>query len=181
MMLEKLNLDHLAQMNFWGNNSNFLLKDYDIYFNSNLEAMYWLSVKTKNDKNKYFAIIENNSVVGYISLKNFKNDSATMGIVIGHKFQNNHFGSKAIDDILTLAFDEFKLKKVRLHVELFNRRAIHLYLKKGFEVSYFLYTIKEWKPNEIPDEYRMFFVFKEGFVLSKSMYMEVMSEIYRIR
>lgn len=62
-----------------------------------------------------------------------RNHSAEFGIVIGEKdCWGKGFGTDACRIMLRLAFDEFNLNRVQLHVYAFNPRARRAYEKAGF-------------------------------------------------
>ena len=55
-----------------------------------------------------------------------------MGIVISKEYQNLGYGNQAIKNLIKIARNSLKLKKIILEVLSFNERAIKLYLSLGF-------------------------------------------------
>ncbi|MBC7262948.1 MAG: GNAT family N-acetyltransferase [Chloroflexi bacterium] len=76
--------------------------------------------------------------IGNIGLHgiNWKNRSATLGIIIGEKdYWGQGYGSDAIRTLLSVAFEEMNLNRVELVAFDFNARAIRCYEKCGFTVE----------------------------------------------
>lgn len=80
-------------------------------------------------------VADNWVLIGDIGLHriDWKNRSATFGIVIGEKaYWDQGFGTEATRTMLRFAFEELNLHRVELHVLDFNPRAIRCYEKAGF-------------------------------------------------
>lgn len=78
---------------------------------------------------------ENHEVIGHIHLQLDRlNESARIGkVLIGNKsFRGHGIGQLTINQVLAIAFDKFKLHRVRLGVLDFNHSAIACYEKAGF-------------------------------------------------
>ena len=105
--------------------------------NNNLKSVIlWLKnyERSKTD-HLYLITIENkDNCIGYIQLNNISiNPScAKMGIVISKEYQNLGYGNQAIKNLIKIARNSLKLKKIILEVLSLNERAIKLYLSLGF-------------------------------------------------
>lgn len=92
----------------------------------------------ESGKFKYFFSIvnkENNNVIGYCDLYevNFKDQIATLGILIGDKNNRNKgFGTESVKLLIEYAFNSLNINNIMLTVKSFNENAIHCYKKIGF-------------------------------------------------
>ena len=93
-------------------------------------------LKSKSDKNLFFAIVnENSETIGFISLNNINrtNRNCYLSIVIGDENnQGKGYGKEAMEIILDYAFKTLNLIKVSLEVNSSNEKAINLYKKLSF-------------------------------------------------
>lgn len=98
----------------------------------------WLENITKNNKDKNFDIItlDDNQLIGTISLDDFDyvSRSAVLGIFIGENDYRGHgYGQEAIMLMLEYGFKYLNLHSIRLDVLSVNERAHKCYLKCGFK------------------------------------------------
>lgn len=93
--------------------------------------------KNKREQGSFCIVtIDNNQMIGSISLENINNINrcATLGIFIGEKdFLSKGYGTEAIKLILDYGFNYLNLHSIRLDVYAFNERAIKCYRKCGFK------------------------------------------------
>lgn len=95
---------------------------------------------------------ENGNTVGHISLCNIdkRNNSAKIGtVLVGDKgSRGKGIGEEMINEILKIAFEEFKFHRVDLVVYDFNESAIRCYEKAGFKKEGLMKECRRFK-----DEY----------------------------
>ncbi len=98
---------------------------------TNEESNSWIE-RHQNDFT--FSMINKNTeeLIGNCSLHDIKNSTATLGILIGEKFQNQGLGTEALTFLIRYSFQILNLKEIRLIVFSHNERAIHVYQNLGF-------------------------------------------------
>ncbi len=72
-----------------------------------------------------------NYYIGFIKSKAFGNQEGTIQIITGSIYQGKGFGKK----ILFWALENIPGKRAVLHVAEWNKKAVELYKKAGFEIS----------------------------------------------
>lgn len=85
-----------------------------------------------NNDMSYIYVIEDNGIIGYISLYFDMFDAEILNFCISRNYQNNKLGTRLLEYVI----NEFKGKKAEsfiLEVRESNLRAIHLYEKLGFK------------------------------------------------
>ena len=88
-----------------------------------------------------YKVIDKNSntIIGHAELNNIdlKNRNARIcRVIIGDKNSRNiGFGSKIVDKLVHIAFNELKLHRIDLGVYDFNKNAIKCYQKCGFKIE----------------------------------------------
>lgn len=100
----------------------------------------WFAKYLENKDEIFFSIIENNILnrcVGSAALYDFTENSAEFGkFLIGDsEAHGKNVGYHTMIAILSIAFEELRLKNVTLTVYSANKRALHIYEKVGFQVS----------------------------------------------
>ncbi|MBO4494547.1 MAG: GNAT family N-acetyltransferase [Clostridiales bacterium] len=85
----------------------------DSFFDSGMENVYLL--------------VENGEIIGSVALKKDEIDD----LIVNRKFQGQGYGKQ----ILLWALEHMKTERVMLHVADWNKRAIELYKKTGFEIT----------------------------------------------
>ena len=91
------------------------------------------------EQNLHYAIAdENNLYLGTISLKNIDREKseAELAIVLHRDSMGKGAATRAIQQVLNIAFQELKLNKVYLNVLQDNKRAVKLYEKLGFRYTH---------------------------------------------
>lgn len=95
--------------------------------------------RSKENPSRYdFAIclVENNEMVGELSLNNIDEDNRTAGFRIAMstiELTGKGFGTEATQLILKFVFEELKLNRLQLEVFSHNERGIRAYEKVGFK------------------------------------------------
>jgi RimJ/RimL family protein N-acetyltransferase len=107
---------------------------------SRTEIEEWLKSRPEAEGRLDWAIRENKSgqFVGEIVLNDYDLKTNSMNLRIALKspeYFNRGFGSNAIHGVLTFAFDQLKLRRVKLSVWSENPRAISTYEKFGFKAT----------------------------------------------
>ena len=77
--------------------------------------------------NNVYLLIENDELIGSVALKGSEIDD----LIVAPEFQNKGYGRQ----ILLWALENIKSDKITLHVAEWNRKAISLYEKNGFEIT----------------------------------------------
>ena len=89
------------------------------------------------EPNKTFGIYSNevNQLVGSIAIYNVnqQNLNCEVGLVISEKDQGNGFGKESMQLIVDFIFNYLPMEKIKLDVFSFNKKAIRLYKKIGFQ------------------------------------------------
>lgn len=148
---------------------NLLLSDYNLCFLDSADLKFWIS-NIKNRKNRYFAILlkgENNRLIGYLAVK--KNNSFSgqyeLAISLDAKYSSNGYGFISLKLFFDYYFKNIN-KSIWLNVNSFNRRAISLYEKIGFQKISEFYG--EFEVQNFKDT-RTFLENKEDFMVNKNV------------
>lgn len=139
IQLAAVQREYLPQYIKWLNDweiAQFLYPGVAVPFNLDDETE-WYENRRKQEGSFIFAILTlaENKLIGNCGLHHvdFKNRSATFGIVIGDKdYWGNGYGTDATRTLLRFGFEELGLNRVELEVYDFNPRAIRAYEKAGF-------------------------------------------------
>lgn len=86
---------------------------------------------------KYFGIYSNKSkkLIGYAVIHDFKNKQCQLGIIIGDKTcWGEGIGYETTKLMAKYSFDKLGLEKICLKVSEYNKKAIRLYKKLGFDL-----------------------------------------------
>lgn len=140
IMLREYRKEDLDDMRKWVNNPNVVdnlsdiflypstLNSTEIFLNSMLEGKADL-------KGFIIADIKTEEYIGQIDLVHidWKNRSATMGIVLGEEKQGNGYGSEAITLLQKFVFERLNLNRLELTVHDYNLKAYKCYQKCGFK------------------------------------------------
>ena len=77
--------------------------------------------------NNVYLLTENDELIGSVALKGSEIDD----LIVAPQFQNKGYGKQ----ILLWALENIRSEKIILHVAEWNRKAISLYEKNGFEIT----------------------------------------------
>ena len=80
----------------------------------------------ESSMDKVFLLLSNRSIIGSVALKNYEIDD----LIVNVKNQNQGYGKQ----ILLWALENIKSEKIFLHVAEWNKKAVRLYKKTGFEI-----------------------------------------------
>lgn len=155
-----------------------LLTDYNLCFLDNFEFKRWLR-NIYNRKNKYFSIrlkSEENRLIGYIAVK--KNNSFRgyfeLSISFDAKYSSKGYGFNSLKLFLEYYFKNFD-NTIFLNVNSFNKRAISLYEKIGFEKISEFYGEFEVQNFKDTNAYKLN---KDEFMLKHNM---VYTKVYSMK
>lgn len=86
-----------------------------------------------------FIIKNGEKIIGFVNFYNWNKNKATasMGILIDPKYQNQGFGKISVEESNRYAFDKMKLKRIELYVEADNERSKHVMEKAGYILDHF--------------------------------------------
>lgn len=97
-----------------------------------LRSALWLD-NLRSDRELYGVIADDGEFIGLVQLYDMKDETATLGIIIGEKaYWGRGYGTEAVRQVLELAFTELGLKQVRLSTYEDNLRAQASFRKVGF-------------------------------------------------
>ena len=106
------------------------------------EATVWITKNTADVNQKlngiYYTNDNSNCLIGITRLMfiDWKSKVAEFGIYIGDSdYTGKGLGATALDLTIDQAFVQLGLRKIFLRVAESNENALHLYLKKGFEIE----------------------------------------------
>lgn len=153
--IKPLELEDAYRFRGWERGNYYLLNDYDFIYEEDCEVKAWLKTK-KGFFKRYFAIYYRDKAIAYIGLKkiNYILRSAELSIVMDVAWQNHGHGYKILEEFLTYAFTDLKMRRIWLDVNAFNEKAIHLYKKLGFrKKAYYLDTYNIQDIDKTREEY----------------------------
>ncbi|MFQ9924524.1 MAG: GNAT family N-acetyltransferase [Beduini sp.] len=88
---------------------------------------------------RFVAVSEDGEIIGDIGLSvegsPRRRHCGTIGIMVDHRYQNQHIGSSLMEAALDIADNWLMLVRVELNVFVDNEKAINLYKKYGFEIE----------------------------------------------
>jgi len=126
----------------------------------------WIASQSKFAKDYNFVIedLKTGAYIGGCGLKavDWKNRHVEVGIMIGNSdFRGCGYGTDAMKILIRFIFNELNLRKIKLYVFSFNKRAIRSYEKCGFKTEA---TLKEelYRDGQYQDVYIMS-IFKKDF------------------
>jgi len=106
---------------------------------STAQEELWFEAQLKDQDRHLFGIETlEGKLIGNLGIEgiDWKNRSATLGIVIGEKdYWGQGYGTEAVTTLLRFIFTEMNLHRVSLAVYEYNQRAIRCYKKCGFELE----------------------------------------------
>lgn len=137
LLIRPLILEDVFQMEKWGVHETPLLADYNFPNMSDSEKRRWYRIKTFNLFNKYYGILLEGRLIGYMGIKNIKRirKEATLGIVFDPNFIDKGYGTKTLEIFLDYYFHHMNMKVIYLEVSKFNDRAMRVYEKVGFKIT----------------------------------------------
>lgn len=116
-----------------------LLMDDAIPFPPQPEKLRSLPETLGSKENAFLLAVEtlDGKFIGSLALFdiNWHHRFARIGISIGKPYQGKGYGTDAIRVLADFAFQQMNLRKIKLTVFAFNRRAIRAYQKCGFQVE----------------------------------------------
>lgn len=99
------------------------LADCEAFIREAQTAQENLHLAVVNDEDEY---------MGTVSLKHIDGTSAEFGIVVRKAAMGRGYSRKAMQEILTVAFEKLQLKRVFWCVDRRNQRAVRFYDKNGY-------------------------------------------------
>ncbi|NYB75246.1 GNAT family N-acetyltransferase [Sedimentibacter hydroxybenzoicus DSM 7310] len=87
---------------------------------------------------KIYKIVFEDNMIGTIEVINIDDENKTAKIgryLLNPELTGRGYGSKALEELVSIAFNDFGLKKVWLSVFDFNKSAIRCYEKTGFKIA----------------------------------------------
>lgn len=184
--VRKLKRRDIDKMVLWGKHQDPIFLHYNFPEFSNHERDLWYKIKARDFRKRCFAV-ENmkGCIVGYISLRDikfFKRESE-MGIVFDPDKLNQGYGTDALNNFLNLYFNKYKMKRLKLKVAKFNKRALRCYEKCGFKILKEVYDEFEEQNIGIATmkgivKRNKEFGIDNGRLMTKYYYMDITKERY---
>lgn len=108
-----------------------------------LRSALWLD-NLRSDRELFGVIADDDEFIGLVQLYDIRQDTGTMGIIIGEKeYWGRGYGTEAVRQLLEIAFTELGLKQVKLSTYVDNPRAQASFKKAGFRELH-----REVKPGD---------------------------------
>lgn len=108
------------------------------------EHLEFIKNLSKDNTKFYFAVFENEKIIGVIDFTKIENETCEFGL-----YQNPNlkgYGQLLMQAMLDYAFKDLKMKQISAYAMNFNEKAKNLYLKNGFklvkkdaQMSYFIH------------------------------------------
>lgn len=163
--LSPMNVDDYLKYTEWMNSDTVSMNIGNFASVISIEGeRAWLEKATTEKYNFAIVNMENDTLIGNISLMNVHdvNRTAELGIFIGdEQFLSKGYGSEAIMLILNYAFNYVNLNNIMLKVYSNNKRAIKAYEKCGFK-TFGIWKNSRYFNGEYADENWMN-ILKEDF------------------
>lgn len=178
LKIKALTVDHVFEMRKWGRHETPLLADYNFPKMTDADIKRWHRYKTLNPLNKYFGILADDRLIGYMGIKNikiFKRES-TLGIVFDPNYVDQGYGTRTLRLFLNHYFGDMKMKTMYLEVAKFNKRAKRVYEKLGFETIY--HYCEEFFDHNLDLKNPYYLEAKTSFVIKDG---KIYNYIYKMR
>lgn len=127
--------DTLAKWVEWVNDPAIRQWMYNDLPTSPEQINEWLFRASNDPRRHYFSIVADNTLIGFVSLRqdHEPSDTGEIGIVIGEKqFQSRGIGTAAIRAIDTYAKEQVGLTSVRAMIKPDNEKSIRLFTGQGY-------------------------------------------------
>jgi RimJ/RimL family protein N-acetyltransferase len=133
--IEPLTRAHLEQMAAWRPFDDPLYSESNWMSGSSRKLDRWYIQYSQDPRRRMYAIVDKSQgVIGCLTLREIDGlRSARLGITLGADFVNQGYGTQALVLFLDYYFEELGFAKMVLDVAAYNRRAIQVYKKLGFE------------------------------------------------
>lgn len=181
LCIRPLQLSDVHQFKQWGRHKSILYREYDFLEQTESQVKDWYRWKTAHFFSNYYAILQEELAVGYISFRNINPllKWATLGLVIDPAKINCGIGTEALFLMLDYYFNRLYFRRIVLKVAKYNTRAEHLYRKMGFvptSTSLMTFPNGDYDGNN-PDFYQAEDAFK--LILGKTFFYAQRMELTR--
>jgi len=136
--LSKLSRRDVPRMMFWGKHKDPRFYHYNFDVTTEAGFDFWFKSKRQIFQRRIYKVEdEDRNMVGFITIKNIQwfSRQAEMGIVFDPNILDKGYGTAGIYAMFEEYFDVMKMQTLTLRVATFNQRALHTYLKCGFEIQ----------------------------------------------
>lgn len=178
LIISPLTVDHVFKMRMWGTHETPLLSDYNFPKMTDSEVRRWYRFKTLNPFNRYYGILIDDKLIGYMGIKGIKKfrRESTLGIVFDPSNVNKGYGTRTLRLFLKYYFDEMNMRRMYLEVAKFNSRAMRVYKKVGFKTS--SYYCEEFFDQSLDLNNTYYLQAKTSFVIKDE---KIYNYIYKMR
>lgn len=184
-IVTSMKVQDVAKFSSWQSHENPLFYDYNFPILNRENQISWFKEKTAGRKRAFTIKNFDGQVVGYMALRNVNPffRQTELGIVMSPQLLERGYGSDGIKTLMNWYFDTLKYRKLFLTVAFYNKRAMHVYKKLGFEYVQIVYEPFEnimFDPfsEENREEYGKLFVKKGRKILSKCIKMQMTKKNY---
>lgn len=135
MKLRRLELDDAPFMLEWMHEKSIIYELKNDFYNKTLDdCRNFIRTSWNETNNLNLAIVDNNNIyMGTVSLKNITLISAEFAIVIRKIAMGSGLSKYAMQEIIRIGFEKFKLKKIYWCVRTENKRALKFYDKNEYQ------------------------------------------------
>lgn len=106
---------------------------YSFYNNDKTEAKQAWASNIHTEENAHVLYNEKNELIGNCSFE-YDEDKIIFGVQMRPNLTGKGMGTEIIKTILDFGRSEYKFNEIELYVAKFNKRAIRIYEKLGFEI-----------------------------------------------
>ena len=135
MKLRKLNANDASLMLEWMHDQSVVENLQTNFAEKTMgDCVRFIFAAQETSESMHLAIASNtDEYMGTVSLKHIKNDEAEFGITIRKAAMGKGYSIFAMNEMLRIAFEQLKLKRVFWCVNPMNARAVRFYDKNSFK------------------------------------------------
>lgn len=140
-IVKSMDMEEVPKLSDWTDNEDPIFFDYNFPVLKREEQINWFKKKSSGTKRLFTIQDFDQNVIGYMSLRNVNIilRRAEFGIVLNPAVMNKGYGSDALKVLIKWFFEELGYRQLVLTVALYNKRALHIYKKLGFDYVSIIY------------------------------------------
>ena len=120
----------------WRNHPSVRANMYNMAIISEEEHLAFIDSLRQKDDKRYFLVQEGKEAVGVIDFNSISNISTKLGIYANPFRTQKGTGTLLMQTLIAYAFDVLKTPTLEAEVFAHNEKAIHLYIKFGFQEKF---------------------------------------------
>lgn len=135
LLLLPMTEEHARSMRHWGRHASALYREYNYCEMTPQEMTEWF-MERNNRSNRYFSILKDGIVTGFIGLKEIApiRKRSILGFAVDKNKEGTGIAGAAMRAFLPVYFADMGFSSMDLFVYAYNERAIRLYRKLGFHM-----------------------------------------------